>query len=234
MSKDPHNQDHQAFVYSDKDTQLYAAGRISETGTRRIKGRRIWMETSVQIDASAGDVVAALMGDWRSWWRHGVVETAPVPTDLPATLPHSDVPGGGPSGEARGSTPIDGVPFTPATTFGFKPVGYLIKVLLTMAHPVWSSPDGVDTCRIPVDLRGHFAGPGEMIVTARPDGGAVLVSRWIGVRNATILPTRLVAKLHYKAEEGTSPFQRHTGYVGLIGFLERHDSLASLPPQTPR
>lgn len=208
--------DHQAFVYSDEDTQRYAAGRISETGTRRVEGDRIWMETRVQINAPPGDVVAALLGNWHRWWRHGVVETAPVPTDLPATH-------------------VDGVPFTPATTFRFKPVGYLVKVLVTMAHPTRSRPDGVDTYRMPVDLRGHFVGPGEMTVTARPDGGSVLVSRWLGVRNTTILPTSLVARLHYKAEDGTSPLQHHTGYVGLIGCLERHDCLESpVLPQARR
>jgi hypothetical protein len=199
-----------AARYSDEDTQHYAAGRISETGTRRIEGDRIWMETSVQINAPPGDVVAALLGDWHRWWRHGVVEPAPVPTDLPATH-------------------LDGVPFTPATTFRFKPVGYLVTVLVTMSHPTRSRPDGVDTYRMPVDLRGHFVGPGEMTVTARPDGGSVLVSRWAGVRNTTLLPTRLVARLHYKAEDGTSPLQHHTGYVGLIGCLERHDCLSPRP-----
>jgi hypothetical protein len=204
LTAGPGDRDHQAFVYSDEDTQRYAAGRISETGTRRIKGDRMWMETSIQINASPGDVVAALLGSWHRWWRHGVVETAPVPADLP-------------------SIHFNGVPFTPATTFRFKPVGYLIKILVTMADPVWSRPGGVDTCRIPMDLRGHFVGPGEMIVTARPDGGSVLVSRWTGMRNASFLPTSLVATLHFKAENGTSPLQHHTGYVGLIGCLERHD-----------
>jgi hypothetical protein len=205
--------EHQAFVYSDEDTQRYAAGRISETGTRRIKGDRIWMETSVRITAPPGDVVAALLGDWRRWWRHGVVEAAPVPTDLPATH-------------------LDGVPFTPATTFRFKPVGYLITVLVTLAQPTRSSPDGVDTYRIPVDLRGNFVGPGEMIVTARPDGGAVLVSRWTGMRKVMILPTRVAAAMHFKAEAGTSPLQHHTGYAGLIGLLERNDCIES--PVFPR
>ena len=186
---------------SDADAQRYAAGRITQRGPRRVEGDRIWTTTRVQLHAPAEEVVAAMLGDWR-WWRHGVVEPAAPPADLPTAH-------------------FDGAPFVPARTFGFKPVRHLIRVVLTIAQPVRSRVDGVDTYRMPVDLRGHFVGPGDMLVTAQPDGGAVLISRWTGMRNASLLPTRLAAAMHFKAENGTSPLQRHTGYVGLISDLER-------------
>jgi hypothetical protein len=195
-------------MWSDADAQRYAAGRITQSGPRRVEGDRIWMTTRVQLHAPPDDVVAALLGDWRRWWRHGVVEAAAPPADLPAAH-------------------FDGAPFVPAMTFGFKPVRHLIRVVLTITHPIRSRADGVDSYRMPVDLRGHFVGPGDMIVTARPDGGSVLVSRWTGMRNASLLPTRLAAAMHFKAENGTSPLQHHTGYVGLISYLERRDRPAS-------
>jgi hypothetical protein len=206
--RDPEAADHPGFLYSDAETQRYAAGRISETGTRRIEGNKIWIESTTKLNAPASDVMTALLANWERWWRHGTIETAPTPTNLP---------------------------FTVLLTYSFKPIGFGITVVAAVGNPIWARSGDTETYTIPVDLTGDFVGPEEFVVTSTPAGGSTLVARWMGVENRTILPTNLSATLHFKTEDGTNPMRLHTGYAGLIGCVERGDCIAAdaLPPAPP-